>query len=417
MNNVLKISGERFEEDEVIKQAPREDVIIFENDGEIDIRAIKIMGISAKTSASAIGYFGTGLKYAAAVLMREGQEVIIYSGLNKFEFTKSRMDFRGKGFEVLEMNGEVLPFTTEFGKNWQVWQAYRELHCNCTDEGGRIYKAFAAPEPQAGKTIIIVKGQDILESYEQRATIILDRPARLHAAGVKVHEGAAHSIYCKGIAAANIKHSMNTYNLTDNTELTEDRTIKYLYQARRQIIEMIVTSDDRKLIESAICAPEGSFEADFNYCDSLENRATPSETFLNLVENSANKKNLNQSAQTFAKRYREETTEIKSFDLSDIQRKQLERAKAFSEKMGFPVTEYQIIVTDRLPNATLGRAFEGNIYLSARAFSMGVKVLIQTLIEEFLHLRHGFTDESRELQNFLFEKVVDLGAELHQEVL
>jgi len=46
-------------------------MITFENDGEIDLRAISQFGINVKTGDSPIGFFGTGLKYALAVLMRE----------------------------------------------------------------------------------------------------------------------------------------------------------------------------------------------------------------------------------------------------------------------------------------------------------------------------------------------------------
>ena len=60
--------------------------IYFTNPGEIDIRAVTTMGVNVKEGSSSIGYFGTGLKYAIATLLREGQEIIIHSGLTTYYF-------------------------------------------------------------------------------------------------------------------------------------------------------------------------------------------------------------------------------------------------------------------------------------------------------------------------------------------
>ena len=47
--------------------------IIFTNQGEIDIRAVTTFGVSVKNDNSAIGMFGTGLKYAIAIILRHGE--------------------------------------------------------------------------------------------------------------------------------------------------------------------------------------------------------------------------------------------------------------------------------------------------------------------------------------------------------
>ena len=67
----------------------------------------------------------------------------------------------------------------------------------------------------------------------------------------------------------------------------------------------------------------------------------------------------------------------------------------------------------RFEDGTLGLAHDDTIWLSERAFEIGgSKQLAATLIEEFLHLRHGWQDCTRELQNYLLEKLVSLGEEL-----
>ncbi|MDD3302253.1 MAG: hypothetical protein PHN31_01760 [Candidatus Gracilibacteria bacterium] len=49
-----------------------ENYTLFENDGEIDINSIKFLGCSTKDGIETIGKFGTGLKYAISVLLRNG---------------------------------------------------------------------------------------------------------------------------------------------------------------------------------------------------------------------------------------------------------------------------------------------------------------------------------------------------------
>jgi hypothetical protein len=69
--------------------------ISFSNPGEIDMTAISVMGLSAKESDSAIGRFGTGLKYAVAITLRLGGQITIWSGLNHYTFEAKHIKFRG----------------------------------------------------------------------------------------------------------------------------------------------------------------------------------------------------------------------------------------------------------------------------------------------------------------------------------
>lgn len=47
-------------------------MIIFRNAGTIDPKSITTFGVSSKENPGAIGFFGTGLKYALAILLRHG---------------------------------------------------------------------------------------------------------------------------------------------------------------------------------------------------------------------------------------------------------------------------------------------------------------------------------------------------------
>src|SRR5882724_7969094 len=113
--------------------------IIFQNPGLIDLRSVQIMGLNAKETKNSIGQFGTGLKYAIAVLLRSGCKVTIFQGLQEFNFATQKEKFRGKDFDFVFMrrgdqhgseaifSEKALGFTLELGKHWEPWMAIREL--------------------------------------------------------------------------------------------------------------------------------------------------------------------------------------------------------------------------------------------------------------------------------------------------
>src|ERR1700676_327969 len=105
-------------------------LVVFENPGEIDAAAIRTFGVSVKEGENPIGFFGTGLKYAIAVLLRTGHQVTVTAGLDRYEFGILSETVRGKEFGFVSMNGQRLGFTTELGKVWELWAAYREIACN-----------------------------------------------------------------------------------------------------------------------------------------------------------------------------------------------------------------------------------------------------------------------------------------------
>src|SRR5208282_5619824 len=99
--------------------------VVFTNPGEIDPRTITTLGVSVKETKSPIGFFGTGLKIAIAVLLRNHQRITIYSGLTKYEFSCAPETIRGQEFNIVQMNNIPLGFTTDMGKVWEMWMAYR----------------------------------------------------------------------------------------------------------------------------------------------------------------------------------------------------------------------------------------------------------------------------------------------------
>jgi hypothetical protein len=57
------------------------------------------------------------------------------------------------------------------------------------------------------------------------------------------------------------------------------------------------------------------------------------------------------------------------------------------------------------------------IFVSRRAFMQGTKRVAGTLVEEFIHLRYGHGDETRDMQEFLLDRLVSLGEQIRGEPL
>lgn len=135
----------------------------------------------------------------------------------------------------------------------------------------------------------------------------------------------------------------------------------------------------------------------------------PSEAFMATLERLTFRHCTNQSALRVYKRFKKCELLPDPTPLNRVEEKQLQRAIAFCEWMGYPVRDYEIVVTTDLGDRVWGRAYEGRIYLNRRAFMSGTKIVAGTLLEEYLHLKHGFLDESRDLQNFLLDALMSMG--------
>ena len=78
--------------------------VVFQNPGVIDAVSITTFGVSSKNDKStAIGFFGTGLKYAIAVILRTGGNITIYSGDSVYDFSVQRQKVRNDEFDFIYM--------------------------------------------------------------------------------------------------------------------------------------------------------------------------------------------------------------------------------------------------------------------------------------------------------------------------
>lgn len=271
--------------------------IVFKTSGLIPIEAFTTFGINSKpTTTTAIGFFGTGLKYAVAVLCRMRIPVEVWIGEKCYHFYPSSHTFRGKDFEFIRMKrrdgllgkwfGHTrLPFTTELGKNWELWQAYRELHSNTLDELGQTAQVddeeIVVGSPN--HTHIVIRGPEMAKVWDKRGDIFLEGGVQSLAGGARaqVFRGGTRYLYYRGLRVFTLQTpSVFTWNILEAMQLTEDRTLAAQYLPAFYAARHVAQSADRDFIKDVLNAKEGTWEHGFDY-SSIS--ITPSSEFIELA--------------------------------------------------------------------------------------------------------------------------------------
>src|SRR5574343_1021192 len=136
------------------------------NQGLIDPNALILMGASSKRDdVSKIGFFGTGIKYALAVLLRNNIAIKIYNGVKEIEVSTKTVSFRDKEYQQVFIDGRETSITTDIGPDWKIWYAIREIYCNAIDEGGMDILQVSTP---------------MMHLYDDTTTIFLEIPKDIH---------------------------------------------------------------------------------------------------------------------------------------------------------------------------------------------------------------------------------------------
>lgn len=381
-------------------------MIIFQNPGLIDLAAVTTMGVSVK-EAGAIGYFGTGLKFGIATILRNGGEVTIHRGLDAHIFTADEITVRGEVFHRVCMNGEPLGFTTMLGRNWEPWMAFRELASNCRDEGGRYFKDgnWAAID---GHTTIAVHCDALDAIWPARREIMLESDPILSNEVMDVHEGESAFVYYRGVQIFKAPRPLAyTYDLKEKMELTEDRTAKTWWDVEFALERGIGMIEDRHALRRMLTCGE-------LYCEhhmDVPRWGSPSPLYREMARElalgSATEKNANPKAVAYARNAAlKDMAEGEGVSLEPAQAKMLEKAVAMLRAAAFPVDDFPVIVCETLGPSIHGLAKDGRIFLSLLPFAKGTREVAATLLEEFAHLKSGESDCTRGFQNWLFDQLL-----------
>lgn len=375
--------------------------VYFANAGQIDLNTIRVMGVSIKETDTPIGYFGTGLKFAIATLLRTSHFVSLYSGGATYTFQARDVTVRDRTFRQVYMNDEPLPFTTELGKNWEVWQAYRELHSNTLDEGGII-----TDKPTTADTVFVIQGPEFQSVYDVRHQIFLNSKPLEVLPDLEIHDRPGSYVYYRGVRVAQLPEvSRFTYNITSSMELTEDRTLKSMW-ALEYLLETRLPTTKNEKIAHGLISEHSTWDQNlnFSYCGS------PSDVFVSVAQRFRNDATLSESVRRVIEKHDQKDGSWPEHTPDQQESDTLREAFSTLEYLGCDLDLYEVQLTETLGPSVMGiyHRERDQIFLCREVLRMGDKYVAMVLYEEWLHKRHKLQDCTREMQTYLLNKIISV---------
>lgn len=392
----------------------------FYNPGCLDPQTITTMGLSAKECDNPIGQFGTGLKYAIAIVLRYGGEITIDSGLDRYTFSTCEAVFRNKPFDQIVMHGPkgplTLPFTLDYGKNWEPWQAFRELESNCRDEGG--HSGWEPLKPTASSTLITVSNfPEFMDAARKKDFYFIsarEKP-KLKSLALKAYTSTTPSavFYSRGVQVGAFSNpAMFRWDFT-SLPLTEDRTVHpiHLYGLNSTMMLKLNDVHDPVSFETlcaVVCAQPGYFEHSLKY-DYMNKDSLLFEAVQHLIKSGQGARIVESAKLRYAELTYDPETAYKPVTLTPWEQRDFNYAHQLIEAyLAVPIDRETITVTETLEKGNLGLYHNGRIYISRQVFRQGRGTVVGTLLEEVLHKTKGYDDCTREFQNYLIDSVANL---------
>jgi hypothetical protein len=414
------------------------------NSTEIEANAFMLVGACTKRDDNTkIGYFGSGLKYAMAVLLREGTKINIYSGVNKIELNTTVETLRGQNFDVITIDGKKTNLTTDMGIKWKLWQAVREIYCNALDEDGFNSEIVEQIKPVENETAfyLTITGNEQLEAIMANWDRYFANNRIIHAAcshgKVMFPKESTVSVYRKGVRCYEQKRpSLFDYDL-DNIEITESRLIEYEFllfadlgkiwrecATGTMIKKLLALTKDGNIENYIEYDIDWSYGNSFNpawleilkdvivipyeyaghYRDVLSKQDAvilPHKLLRKLIDYFGAE--INCPATSFDRYGKYCVTEPSNRDAF-----LLKESLKFFEEVGLSI-DHPIEIAIFQDKRILGTVSKDKkIVLSTKVMELGKKKIVSTIMEECFHLESAMSDETREFQNYLINQMVTL---------
>ena len=421
--------------------------IKIESKGIIDTQAFSLLGASSKREdKTKIGFFGSGLKYSIAYLLRNKIAFRTFADYKEIKFTTTPIPFRDKSFDVISVDGKETSMTTEMGMDWEPWFAIREIYCNALDEGESHISIVSENKclPIEDKTVFYIQAtaefQDIVDNWdlyfsENRKDLLYSDTEmnQLYTGGDKL------IVYRKGIRCLYSKEEKTIFNYDLSwVQINESRTIKSEWDFKYSLKGWLQKITNPKIIAHIMNTINDRWEKELHW---ELNANLYSETWLKVIgaktlvpfENSGF--------------WQETITEIGPNDfiilpsnmviglkdkftdaihvigdvdgvkgdggfraITILNKKQdflLKEAVSFLTEAGFEI-KYPIKVVEFIAKEQLGQAKDGTILLSTKLFDKSRKDLVGAIVEEQEHLATGYNDLTRAFQTHFIHKYVSV---------
>lgn len=424
--------------------------ILIQNDGEVESGAFELIGASTKRdSPEKIGFFGSGLKYSIAFMLRHNIDFKIYSGEKEIKFSVKKQSFREKEFERICINDQPTSYTTSMGPTWtEDWFILREIYCNALDETNcQLVKSTDNINPVSGKTRVYIELTDALNKvivnwdnyfsndrevlFNQKCyTSYVHGTVRIQ--NIKVFQKTDGVIFRKGIRSHEQDNLLFDYEL-EHADINEDRRLKhhnalgYIYcdLAVQFVSHAYVLSVLRTGTDTKPCHEYTSLIYTQSGIGASDKWVKFSEDFTLVVKEISGKysekiqkseKEVLLLPSEFARKLKQSNQSIKILGMGKIVNSVSFSESEVSSKMTFLLKEvidslrqmkytfhYDITIVSFSDMDILGQADteSKHIYLSDRLFDMGRREIALTIIEECEHIVSKKGDETRGFQTHL----------------
>ena len=426
--------------------------ILIQNDGEIESNSFELIGASTKRDDDTkIGFFGSGLKYSIAYMMRNNISFKVFSGEKELIFTTVPEKLKDQDFNRICINNKPTSYTTTMGPTWtKDWFILREIYCNALDESNcQIIREITDINPVFGKTRIYIELTDSLrkvskewDNYFSEDRVPIKSLQKVYTSflsasssyqPIQIYEKTEGVLYRKGIRVGIEEGLLYDYGF-DSADINEDRTAKKLNALPYAFTNLMagfnsenyVLSILRSGLEEHPCSEYRAIETTkVSQLFSQEWIELSKNYFLVVAERSGKyseeisltKKEVLLVPQLFAKELKKqlpeviitgigrtlgelemidvETTPKMNYLLKDV-------LKSLNEMKYNVFSLISIVEFD--DSIILGSANieTKHIYLSKKLFDMGRRELALTIMEENEHIISGKKDETRAFQNHLF---------------
>ncbi len=413
--------------------------IKIKNNGIIEPEALHLVGASTKRNDSTkIGQFGSGNKYALAYLLRNGYEVKVFGGTKEITIETKKQEWRGSDWNVVYINGEKTSITTEMGKDWKFWQAIREIYCNAMDEGGYTMDFVQEIKPIENEThFYIDTKKDVAEFVSNFDNYFATNKKVLFECSLgRILEktGTNANIYRKGVKCfMSNKTSVFDYDFND-IDIDENRLVKYFWEVEEKIWGLlyactkkdvilnvlhnssnhdymegclsdvstlnasIVSDEFRECLKSINLAPHGY--AGLLKADEVHNHViVPTKVFKSVRaligdENVGDKFKVNRKGAMY-----------RDIEITPLYEATINKAKEFLNECDLEIP-YTISVAMFDEKELMGCVMNGGILLSDVCLEKGVNEVVNTIIEEYIHLKYNVLDETRAFQTAMITEFI-----------
>lgn len=414
--------------------------IRIKNSGIIDPRALYLLGASSKRGdESKIGQFGSGNKYALAYLLRNDFELIIMAGSKEITITTEAENFRGQDLKVVVIDGQQTSITTEMGKDWEFWQAIREIYCNALDEGGCTMDFVQEIEPNENETHFYIQNKNQVKEFINNFDDYFATNKKVlfecKAGRILENTGNNANVYRRGIKChISNKQSVFDYDFK-NIDIDENRLVKYTWEIGKKIWDLIYQCDNEEVIKQVLhqCQSHELIEGNISEFVTLST-ANISDAFRKVL------KEINLAPRGYAGLLKSDevhnhvilpTELFKSVrgiigdenvgdnfkvtkkgamfrvikEVNPLHIETLRLAIEFLSECGFEIP-YKIEFAIFDDKNVIGAAYQETILLSEIGLEKGVNDIVNTLLEEFIHIKYQVADETRAFQTSMLTEFV-----------